>query len=142
MIYDIHNNVEQRNALDTAAITTDTTTAGDIIDTQNFESLEFLIQSGTLTDGAYAILIEDGNDSGLSDAAAVADAQLLGTEVGAGFAAADDNKVSKIGYIGDKRYVRLSIVSTITTTGGTFGAIAILMHARSTGDNLTGQISA
>lgn len=127
---DNHHNVKASSALDTQAITSDTTTAGNIIDTKGFESLEFVIQAGTLTDGAYAVLIEEGDDSGLSDAAPVADADLLGTELLAGFAATDDDKVSRIGYLGSKRFARLSLVSTGTTTGGTLGAIAHQSHAR------------
>lgn len=133
MLRDLHNNLTFSNALDTAAITSDTTTAGDIIDTKGNNSVEFVIQSGTLTDGAYAVLIEEGEAADLSDAAAVADADLLGTEANAGFALTDDNTVKSIGYIGSMRYVRLSIVSTSTTSGGTLGAIAVLKpHMRGT----------
>lgn len=136
---DQHNSIEQKVGFKTQAVTTNTTTAGEIIDTQGFQSLEYVIQAGTLTDGAYAILIEDGEDSGLSDAAAVADAQLFGTEALAGFALTDDDKVSKIGYNGGKRFVRLSVVSTATTVGGTLGATAILGHPHHSTDGLTGQ---
>ena len=128
---DLHNHLNQKVALDTAAISSDTTTVGNIIDMQGFESLEFLLQLGAITDGAYAVLIEDGDDSGLSDAAAVSDAFLLGLEATAAFTATDDDKVSKIGYIGPKRFVRLSIVSTGTTTGAAaVGATAVQGHAR------------
>lgn len=109
-----------------AAIATDTTTVGAIIDRKGFESVTFSIISGVLTDGAYAVLIEEGDAANLSDAAAVADADLIGTEALAGFAATDDATAKTIGYIGVKRYVRLSIVSTSTSTGGFLAATAIL----------------
>lgn len=125
ILRDLHNNISVEPALDVAVITTDTTTAGDIIDTRSAEAVEFVIVSGTLTDGTYTPLVEDGDDSGLSDAAAVADADLLGTEADAAFAATDDNAVKKVGYAGSKRYVRLSLVSASTTTGGTIGAVAL-----------------
>ena len=125
---DLHNNVEKAVALNVSAISTDTTTAGNIIDMQGFDSLEFLILSGTLTDGTYTPLVEHGEESNLRDAAAVADTFLLGTEAGAAFAAADDNEVHKLGYVGDKRYVRLSIVSASTSSGGTLGAVAVQGH--------------
>lgn len=124
---DMYNNIKQLNALDIQAIATDTTTAGEIIDTKGFNALTFVFQTGTVTDGDYAILIQDGDNSALSDAAAVADGDLLGLESGASFAAdTDDNKTARIGYRGTKRYVRLSVVSDNTTTGATVGAIAIL----------------
>lgn len=125
---DMHNNILQKPALNPQAIATDTTTAGVIIDTQGFESVEFIIQSATITDGTYTPLIEEGDASDLSDASAVADADLLGTEAAAAFAAADDNEAKRVGYKGQKRYVRLSLVSAGTSTGGTLAAIAVLGH--------------
>lgn len=122
---ELYSSYKVSNALDTQAITTDTTTAGDIIDTAGYSSLLFAIQSGTLTDGTYTVLIQEGDESNLSDASAVADADLTNTEASASFAATDDNTVTKIGYVGSKRYVRLSLVSASTSSGGTLGAIAI-----------------
>lgn len=128
---DLFNNVKLITALYPRTIATDTTTAGAIIDTKGFNSVLFGVQTGTLanSDGDYTVLIEDGDDSGLSDAAAVADTYLLGTESGASFTAdTDDAKLSKVGYIGNKRYVRLSIVSTNTTNGQVIGALCALGH--------------
>lgn len=107
-------------------IATDTTTVGAIIDTKNYESMTFLLNSGVVTDGAYAILVEDGDDSGLSDAAAVDDEFLIGTEANAAFALTDDGVSKTLGYNGHKRFVRLSIVSTSTATGGLFNVSALL----------------
>jgi len=125
MYKELYSSYKVSNAFDTQAITSDTTTAGDIIDTAEYGSILFVTQSGTLTDGTYTVLIEDGDESNLSDATAVADADLTNTEASASFAATDDNTVNKIGYVGSKRYVRLSLVSASTSSGGTLGAIAI-----------------
>lgn len=122
---DIHNETTPQVALTTQAISTDTTTAGAIIDTQGFAANEFVMLSGTLTDGTYTPLIEEGDDSGLSDAAAVSDTFLTNTEASAAFAATDDDTVKAIGYVGHKRYIRLSIVSASTSTGGTMSAICM-----------------
>lgn len=112
-------------ALNTTAISSDTTTNGVILDTAGFESILFVIQSGTLADGTYTPLIQEGDDSGLSDAASVADADLTNTEASVAFAATDDNAVKSIAYVGDKRYVRLNIVSASTSSGGTLSAVAV-----------------
>ena len=40
---DLHNNIKAEVALNTAAISTDTTTAGNIIDMQGFGSVAFII---------------------------------------------------------------------------------------------------
>lgn len=126
---DMKNNIKVSNALNVQAIATNTTTAGAIIDTKGYGSLTFAFQTGAVTDGDYTLLIEEGDSATLTDAAAVADVDLLGTEAKASFTAdTDDNKVSKIGYRGTKRYVRLSVVSTNVTTGATVGATAIQGH--------------
>lgn len=125
MYKELYSSYKVSNALDTQAITSDTTTNGDIIDTAEYGSLLFVIQSGTLTDGTYTVLIHEGDESNLSDASAVDDADLTNTEASASFASTDDNTVTKIGYVGSKRYVRLSLVSASTSSGGTLGAIAI-----------------
>lgn len=125
---DIHNNLNMLVGLAPVSIATDTTTVTAIIDMQDRDSLEFVLASGVITDGAYAILVESGDDSGLSDAVAIADVHLLGTEADAGFALADDGVVKKIGVVAHhgKRYVRLSIVSTATTSGGLFSVTAVV----------------
>ncbi len=127
MEYDLHSNVDDRMALNPAAITTNTTTVGNIIDSLNFESLEFIVSMGTITDGAYALLLEEGDDSGLSDATAVSDDETLGALTG--FVAADDDSTLRVGSIGKKRYQRLSLVSTGVTTGvDAAQATAVLGH--------------
>ena len=129
MEYDLHSNIKDETALNTAAISTNTTTVGAIIDTLGYESLEFIAQSGTITDGAYALLLEQGDDSGLSDVAAVPADEVLGALTG--FVATDDNETVRVGSIGKKRYQRLSLVSTGVTTGGTFSAVAVLGNPKS-----------
>jgi len=136
MSKDLFNNVNQKIALKVQLVSTDTTTAGEILDRQGYETLTLFPISGILTDGTYNWLVEDGDDSGLSDAAAVSDDFLLGTEAGLAMALTDDDKVGKIGYVGVKRFVRISVVSTATTTGGTVGAIALLGFARHAPDTV------
>lgn len=127
MQFDMHNNVFIAMARNTAAISSNTTTAGIIIDTQGYESLEFIVFSGARTDGSYLPLIEESDASDLSGSNAVDDEDLLGTEVAATIAAA--NTVKRIGYRGHKRYVRLSLVSSGVTSGATLGAVAVLGKA-------------
>lgn len=130
---EIHNTEFPNVALDQQQITTNTTTVGNIIDTQQlggFNSLEFYIQSGVITDGDYAIFLEHGDDPNLSDAVPVPDSDLTNLESSAGFAPSDDQKVKRIGYIGDKRFVRPSLVSTNTSSGGFFTILALLAHTR------------
>ena len=133
-MFDLHHSIAALIALANQNITTDTTTAGAIIDTQGFEGFEFIISTGTITDGVYAIKVETGNDSGLSDAV---DITASTTQVVIGntddIVAADDDTTRKLGVVEFDRYLRLSLVSTATTTGGTnFSAIGINAFAKST----------
>lgn len=126
---DLKNDISTLIGLDLAAISSSTTTVGNIIDTAGFESCTFIQAIGTLTDGTYTLLIEDGDDSGLSDAANVADDFLVGTEASTVLSASDTN--SRIGYVGKKRYVRASIVSATVTTGvAAAGVVTVLGSPR------------
>lgn len=125
------SDIKQLVAFNIQTVSSDTTTNGAIIDLSGYDSCTFLFQTGTVTDGDYTVLIQEGDASNLSDAAAVADADLTATEASVSFTAdTDDNLVSKIGYTGSKRYVRFNIVSTNTSSGAVIGAQAILGGAR------------
>ncbi len=123
---DLHTRVLATPALNPQTISSDTTTVGAIIDTSGYQSVEFVIQSGTITTGVFTPLLEEGDNSSLTDAASVSTDYLLGTYALATFttAAADDNACKQIGYVGKKRYVRLSIVTT-SSGNGAIGAIAV-----------------
>ena len=94
-----------------AARTGNAALVGNIVDRLGFGSLTYLINIGTNTDSdaTFTVLLEDGDAADMSDAAAVADAQLIGTAALASFTFADDDKMRKLGYIGGKRYSRLTI---------------------------------
>lgn len=126
-MYDLKNDIKVEKALNIGAISTNTTTAGTSVSLFGFNSLTFVIQSGTLTDGTYTPKIEDSEDN--STFTEVTDAtKLLGTIANATFTTGNNNLVKTIGYIGNKPYVKLSIVSTGVTSGGTLGATAIKGH--------------
>lgn len=104
-----------------------TAKVGQIIDNQGFDSLTYLIATGTLADAdaTFTVLLEEGDDSGLSDAAAVADVDLISTEALAGFIFSDDDIVNQLGYVGSKRYTRLTITPAANTGAWDIAAIAV-----------------
>ena len=89
----------------------------------NFRDVLFVIHSGTLTDGSYAVTVEESDSSG-SGYAAVDSARVLGSLPT--FAATDDNVWNSFGVRPTKRYVRVVITATSATTGGVLAATAIL----------------
>lgn len=130
--FDLHNNIHPVPLfVPKAAVADDTAQVSAIIDTRGYGSVEFILQNGANADAdaTFAVLVEDGDASNLSDNAAVADAELLGTEALAAFTFADDGECRKIGYIGNKRYVRLTVTPTGNTGGTLFLAgVAVLGH--------------
>ena len=127
---DLYHEIEVRRALSpvATALADDTVQVSEIIDMRGFKSMIFVILTGTLADSnaTFAVLIEDGDDSGLSDNTAVDDDQLLGTESLIGFDFADDDDVRKIGYRGEKRYVRMTITPSGNSGDAPLAAIAIM----------------
>ena len=109
-------------AFSPALINTATTTVGTAIDLQGFDSCTFVIAEGVKTAGAVTPLVEDSADN--STYAAVSDTFLIGTEAAAAAVLVATDAVATIGYVGHKRYVRLSLVSD-GTTNLTIGATAI-----------------
>lgn len=124
-MYDLHNNIFVENALNNTAISSNTTTTGSAISVAGYEAIEIVFKAGAITDGDYTPLITESDTSGGSYTA-VSDDDLIGTEAAAAFLDDDDDhKVSRIGYRGIKPYIKVALVSTNVTTGGTLGAIVI-----------------
>jgi len=131
---DLHNKIEIRRAISPVSVADTTAQVSQIIDRQGFDSLEFAILIGTLADAdaTFTVLVEDGDVANLSDAAAVVDLELLGTEAAAAFAFDDDDETRKIGYVGYKRYVRLTITPVANSSAALLAAAAILSHPHQT----------
>jgi hypothetical protein len=132
MMRDLHNNIKCSLAEPpVAAVTDDTAFVSAILDTAGFGSAEYVGILGTNTDAnaTFTVLVEDGDDSSLTDAAAVDDVHLLGVEA-MGLDFADDNKVFKIGYCGPKRYVRVTVTPSGNTGNIFFAAVWIQGHPR------------
>lgn len=130
---DLHNNIHVKRAISPVSVADTTAQVGEIIDRQGYDSLEYLIAIGSVADAdaTFTVLLEEGDAANLSDAAAVADADLLGTEALAGFQFDDDNEVRKLGYKGNKRYTRLTITPVANASAALMSAVAVLGHPAS-----------
>lgn len=126
---DLHNNINVARGISPASIiSANGTTTGQTIDVADFDSLEFLFLAGAITDGTFTVTIYEGDTANMSDEAAVADADLLGTEPV--LTSADANAVKRVGYKGSKRYVRAKVVQTGATTGGFLSCIVLQGHPK------------
>lgn len=130
---DLMNNITPRVAIIPAVVSNNTAQVGEVIDTLGYDSLTFVIGTGTLADAdaTFTALVEEGDESDLSDAAAVADADLIGTEALASFDQDADDSALKIGYRGSKRYARLTLTPAGNGAAAPLCALAILGHPRS-----------
>lgn len=126
-LLDKHNQIEVRRVIDPVVATDDTALVGQIIDTAGLEAVELSIALGTLVDSnaTFTAKLEEGAAADLSDAADVADGDMIGTEAGASFTFADDNETRKLGYVGTKRYIRLTITPSGNTGDAPISAVAL-----------------
>lgn len=114
-------------------IATDTTTNGSIIDTADQDlGVSFFLGSTTYTDGTFKLVLEEGDDSGLSDATTVPAEKLVtvtgldAVATGVTAVTADGAKYMKVGVHSTKRYVRANVVSTATSSGAVISVLALV----------------
>ena len=101
-------------------INTDTTTTGSTIDTKDYVNMTMVIAATAYTDGTYTPVVYEGEESDMSDEAAIADTKLIpqsSAEAGCVVDAADE--VHTLGLIDNERYVRVKITSASTSSGAT-----------------------
>ena len=132
MSNDLHNKTRVLRVVSPVAVgTTGTGKTGAVIDKQGFGGVEFIVSYGTVTatNAAFTVVMKEGDVTGTLTS--VADADMLGTETLAGLATGvrtsgtTKNVTKRVGYVGAKRYVNLSISSTITA-GTPIGIDAVL----------------
>lgn len=114
-------------ALD-ANISSNTTTVGTGLDTADYDfGVMFALAATAWTDGTYTLVLEDSDDDGSTDAyAAVSSDMLIGALASVGAADVNGVALSSTGVHSAKRWVRVSIVSTVVTTGADIVVMAVL----------------
>jgi hypothetical protein len=136
---DMCNNVLVKRVLSPVSVADNTAAVGEIIDRLGYESLTYIIATGSIADAdaTFAVLLEESEASDMTGATAVADGDMIsqtsGTapETAAGFKFDDDNEVRKLGYVGNKRYTRLTITPSANASAALFSAVAVLGHPHS-----------
>jgi hypothetical protein len=120
--------VNARVAIAPVVVSDNTAQVGNIIDTQGYEKVTFLIALGTLVDAdaTFAVTVQHGDAANLSDVSTPSTLELLGGTTLAGFDFSADGAARKIGYIGSKRYVRLTVTPTNNTGAAPISALALL----------------
>ena len=126
--------IEAINAQDVGTTGTGRTSAA--IDLAGYNSALVVANYGaiTATGAVFTLEVTEGDTTG-GTFTAVADADLVGTEAAAGLAAATrvdgstENVSKSIGYVGNKRYIKVQISST-ATAGTPVSASVVRGHLR------------
>ena len=127
-VQDIRSFLSVRLALASVAISSDTTTTGSAIDTSAFEmGLMFVTDVSAYTDGTYTLSIQHADDSGFSvnlEEVVSGDDNFLEGADGVALTAvtAVGAKVLTIGAFGTRKFARIKVVSTATTSGATLSS--------------------
>ncbi|ATQ67415.1 MULTISPECIES: hypothetical protein [Methylosinus] len=136
---DMCNNILVKRVLSPVSVSDNTAQVGQIIDRSGYDALAYVINIGSVADAdaTFAVLLEESDASDMTGAAAVADADMIsqtsGTapETAASFQFDSDNQVRKLGYIGSKRYTRLTITPASNASAALMSAVAVLGHPHS-----------
>jgi hypothetical protein len=98
------------------------------VDTREADAVTLIPISNTITDAGtaagFSFVMEESDTTAAADATAVDDDQIIGTESDLTVTsnAADDSIPGGLGYVGSKRYVRL----TVTGTTGTNADVTVI----------------
>lgn len=125
---DIHNHLSAIRAISPVSVSNDTAQVSQVADLQGYNACELTINIGSVADAdaTFTLLVEESNDN--STFTSVGDDDLLGTEALASFAFDSDNTCRKIGYVGNKRYVRATITPANNTGAALMSAMWLLGH--------------
>jgi len=116
---DMYHNISPAISLAPAARTANE--AGAAVDLAGFYGALVVIETGTITDGTHTFVVEESADG--TNWAPVDDKELLGTEPVV--EADDSNKAFRIGYLGDKRYIRVAVSVSGASNGGVYSAVVL-----------------
>ena len=131
---DAANSMLVKRAISPQQAADNTPRISQIIDRQGFNSLTFVILTGALTDAdaTFTTLLEESDLPGFVPSNPVSNNDMISQDpaqlplAAASFIFSDPDEVRKVGYVGSKRYTRLTITPANNTSAANFGAVAIL----------------
>lgn len=126
---DLLNEIKVLTAVAPVVVSNNTPPTEIEIDRQGYESLTFAIALGVLadTDATFAVTLTESDTSGTGYTSVAADDIVLNSETSFDYSA--DNGCKKVGYIGNKRFVKCTVTPTNNSGNAPIGVVAILGHA-------------
>ena len=130
---DLHNTLKAVYGFAPAVGTNNNAWTTPIIDTSLYTGIEFYFITGTLSDSnaTFAVTFAGGDvldvtGTTITDSAAITAAgNFIGTLTAASFQYDDDSEIHKIGYVGTKKYIKV----TVTPSGNDSGNIPLACMA-------------
>lgn len=115
---DIKNNVDIQPSLAPAVYSANQAENGTGVDLRGFDAAQVAFVSGAFTDGTFTPKVQESDDnSNWSDVAA---SDLDGT-----LSNLSANAVQRVGYQGNKRYLRPVVTVSGATSGGAVSAVVV-----------------
>lgn len=125
---DLHNHLSVVKVISPVSVSDDTAQVGTVVDLQGYNACEYVIAIGSVADNnaTFTVLLEEGDTD--SSFTAVADADLISTEATASFQYDSDNTARKLGYVGNKRYSRITITPSGNGSAALMSVLCLLGH--------------
>lgn len=128
------HDLQIKRVISPVSVADNTAQVGQIIDRLGYEVLTYVIAIGSVADAdaTFTALLEESDAANMAGANAVADADMISQtsgalpEAAASFQFDSDDQVRKLGYIGNKRYTRLTITPANNASAALLSAIAVL----------------
>lgn len=91
---------------------------GTGVDLAGYHAAAIYVVAGTITDGTHTPVVQESDDNSIFADVAAEDLQGSLVDI-------TSDSVQEIGYIGNKRYIRVNVAASGTTNGGTYGAFVV-----------------
>ncbi len=88
------------------------------VDLAGYHAAAVYIVAGTVTDGTHTPVVQESDDN-------VTFTNVAAEDLQGSLANIASNTVQEIGYIGNKRYIRVNVTVSGATTGGVYGAFVV-----------------
>jgi len=126
---DLVSEIKVVPAIAAVTLTDNTATTAIEVDRLGFESVTFAVLLGTLADAdaTFAATLTESDTSGSGYTSVAADNIVYGSETSWDYSA--DSVCKKIGYTGNKRYVKLVVTPSGNSGNAPIAGVAILGHA-------------
>lgn len=120
---DLMNNVHLSRAIAPVSVSDNTAQVSTVFDRRGYYAVMLALAMGSLADAdaTFTVLLEESADN--SSWSAVSDDDMNGTEALAGFQFDDDNEPRKLGYVGNKRYLRATVTPANNASAALLSAI-------------------